>query len=275
MFQKWKLMEYQARDLNTKKLLADSLQRDHLLHQTWKSWTEQLQLQRSTIQRIEGLAHQYLKLCLLRRWWSTWRRRNHRKQNEKKLEQKLAQLGERVCQRSALQTWKYYMVLVRSAKDSVSQANQIRKTNLLKLGWEGLSANVLRQRRQRSRNQKALHLHRHWFSLRSWMIWQRRCEASEDIKALGSVLKAGRHWKTLLCGKCLKSWKNYVILSKQRRIQWLSASRIYSTRVLTAYADTLLLLLCLLTAIRCLRKGVSVRGLITSKLNVWNRSMLG
>jgi hypothetical protein len=66
------------------------------------------------------------------------------------------------------------------------------------------------------------------------MIWQRRCEASEDIKALGSVLKAGRHWKTLLCGKCLKSWKNYVILSKQRRIQWLSASRIYSTRVLTA-----------------------------------------
>jgi hypothetical protein len=44
---------------------------------------------------------------------------------------------------------------------------------------------------------------------------------------------------------------------------------------LTAYADTLLLLLCLLTAIRCLRKGVSVRGLITSKLNVWNRSMLG
>jgi hypothetical protein len=126
------------------------------------------------------------------------------------------------------------MVLVRSAKDSVSQANQIRKTNLLKLGWEGLSANVLRQRRQRSRNQKALHLHRHWFSLRSWMIWQRRCEASEDIKALGSVLKAGRHWKTLLCGKCLKSWKNYVILSKQRRIQWLSASRIYSTRVLTA-----------------------------------------
>jgi hypothetical protein len=146
MFQKWKLMEYQARDLNTKKLLADSLQRDHLLHQTWKSWTEQLQLQRSTIQRIEGvlqiahrklvnrcwqhwrqyvghqhasqlhygLAHQYLKLCLLRRWWSTWRRRNHRKQNEKKLEQKLAQLGERVCQRSALQTWKYcirYMTL--------------------------------------------------------------------------------------------------------------------------------------------------------------------
>ncbi|XP_068094589.1 protein SFI1 homolog isoform X2 [Hyperolius riggenbachi] len=165
---------------------------------------------------------------LLQRHFSVWSLAFDKVKKMQAVQQQCDSLAHQSILRRAFTHWRHYMLIVSEESRMQKLAEDHDRLRIMEVGFHALKRNVHLVHKSQQRKELACHQYHSQLLRRFWTLWHYRLDQKEEETVESVTVAARSHYRSLLLQKYFCFWKQYIQLSKFKKILIMKAECHYA-----------------------------------------------